>query len=142
MPPGFRFPEHSDLWVPLHAFYAAYNGDWWKSRDIRPLDVIARLKGGVSIEQAQGEMNAIAGRLEIAYPDTNRGLQVRLMRLRDAEVGNIRPYLQLLTVICQPVGPHKSTQRQLCVVSKEIASTPKTKVSHDTWPDNGDTALL
>ena len=96
MPPGFRFPEHSDIWVPLQARYAGYKDEWWKARDFRPHTAIARLKSGVTLAQAQGEMNILAERLEREFPTTNQGLQLRLTPLRDAEVGNVRPYLWLL----------------------------------------------
>jgi putative ABC transport system permease protein len=96
MPPGFHFPEKSDLWVPIHSRYASFRSDWWKARDVRGHTVIARLKSGVTLEQAQTEMNAVAARLQQEFPTTNAGVEVRLSRLRDAEVGNVRPYLLLL----------------------------------------------
>jgi predicted permease len=96
MPPGFRFPERSDIWVPLQARYAGYQAEFWKSRDFRPHTAVARLKPGVTLAQARGEMNAMASQLEREFPATNRGLQWRLTPLRDAEVGNVRPYLRLL----------------------------------------------
>ena len=34
-PPGFRFPERSDIWVPLQARYAGYKAEFWKGRDFR-----------------------------------------------------------------------------------------------------------
>jgi len=44
------------------------------------------LKSGVSIEQAQGELSAIASRLEAAYPTSNRGFGLRVLRFRDSHV--------------------------------------------------------
>jgi putative ABC transport system permease protein len=96
MPPGFRFPERSDIWVPVQARYAGYKAEFWKSRDFRPHTAVARLKSGVTLAQAQSEMNTLAGRLEREFPATNQGMQLRLTPLRDAEVGNVRPYLWLL----------------------------------------------
>src|SRR5262249_5688578 len=74
MPPGFRFPEKSDLWVPIHSRYASFRSDWWKARDVRGHTVIARLKSGVTLEQAQTEMNAVAARLQQEFPNTNAGV--------------------------------------------------------------------
>jgi putative ABC transport system permease protein len=96
LPPGFRFPERSDIWVPLQARYAGYKAEFWKGRDFRPHTAVARLKSGVTMAQAQSEMDMLAGRLEREFPTTNQGMQLRLTPLRDAEVGNVRPYLWLL----------------------------------------------
>jgi putative ABC transport system permease protein len=96
MPPGFRFPERSDIWVPLQARYAGYKGEFWKMRDFRPHTAIARLKSGVTLAQAQSEMTSLAAQLEREFPATNQGVELQLTPLRDAEVGNVRPYLWLL----------------------------------------------
>jgi putative ABC transport system permease protein len=96
MPLGFRFPEKADVWAPIHARYASFKSDWWKARDIRGHTVIARLKPAVTLEQAQAEMNTIAARLQQEFPNTNAGVELRLTSLRDAEAGNVRPYLLLL----------------------------------------------
>ena len=95
-PPDFRFPERSDIWVPLQARYAGYKTEFWKGRDFRPHTAVARLKDGVTLAQAQSEMNMLAGRLEREFPTTNQGVELRLTPLREAEVGNVRPYLLLL----------------------------------------------
>jgi putative ABC transport system permease protein len=96
MPPGFGFPERSDIWVPLQARYAGYAGEFWKRRDFRMQTAIARLASGMTLAQAQSEMDTLAAQLEREFPATNQGLQLRLTPLRDAEVGNVRPYLWLL----------------------------------------------
>lgn len=96
MPPGFRFPERSDIWVPLQARYAGYNAEFWKARDFRVHTAIARIKDGVTIEQAQAEIGALGAQLAREFPNTNEGVQLQLKPLREAEAGNIRPYLLLL----------------------------------------------
>jgi putative ABC transport system permease protein len=96
MPPGFRFPERTDIWAPLHARYAGYADDFWKSRDFRQHTAVARLAPGVTLAQAQSEMSTLAAQLEREFPETNQGVQLRLTPLRDAEVGTVRPYLWLL----------------------------------------------
>ena len=65
-------------------------------RDSGDLDVIARLRPGVSLEQAQSEMETISRNLAVAHPDTNRGLSVRVVPLRDQVLGNSRQVLFLL----------------------------------------------
>jgi putative ABC transport system permease protein len=66
------------------------------SRSGRHLRAIARLKPGVSLEQAQSEMNLIAGRLEQQHPTANTGYGVRLVALPEDTVGGLRPTLLLL----------------------------------------------
>jgi len=96
MPPGFRFPKQTDLWIPLMARYAGYREPYWRKRDFRVHDVVARLRPGVTIRQAQAEAQATANALAQQFPETNRGTEVRLTPLRDSEVGRVAPYLGLL----------------------------------------------
>jgi putative ABC transport system permease protein len=65
-------------------------------RDNGDFDVIARLRPGVSLEQAQSEMDSISRNLAVAHPDTNNGLSVRLVPLRDHVLGSARRVLFLL----------------------------------------------
>ena len=94
MPPSFRFAPfwavHAEMWAPL------WLADRVNDRGGHSLRVFARLKSGVSPEQAQAEMDAICKRLEVAYPETNKGLKVSVDSLRDKAVGNVRPALLVL----------------------------------------------
>jgi putative ABC transport system permease protein len=76
MPPRFRFPENQYLWLPLSEFAISQN------RGARGLDVFARLRDGVTLEQAQQEGDSVAAGLAAAFPDTTkgRGIWVRSMR--------------------------------------------------------------
>jgi putative ABC transport system permease protein len=65
-------------------------------RDNGDLDVIARLRPGVSVAQAQSEMDTISRSLAVAYPDTNTGLGVRVVPLREQVLGGSRRVLFLL----------------------------------------------
>jgi putative ABC transport system permease protein len=96
MPPGFRFPEKSDLWIPMMARYAGYREPYWRNRGFRVHDVIARLRPGISMSQARSEVQATATSLAQRFPETNQGTEFRLTPLRDSEVGNVAPYLRLL----------------------------------------------
>jgi putative ABC transport system permease protein len=97
MPPGFRFPEDTDVWAPMESWYAMPYGDYLnRKRDSRWYATIARLKPGVKLEQARADMNNLAVALEQQYPKDNEGVRVKLTPMRDAEIGNIRPYLLML----------------------------------------------
>ncbi|HYY55999.1 MAG TPA: ABC transporter permease [Pyrinomonadaceae bacterium] len=90
MPAGFEFIEPVDLWRPLAVDAGA------ERRDNRYLQVVARLKPGVSLEQAQSQLNTITERLGQAYVDTNSNWSAKLTRLHDLVVEDVRPALLLL----------------------------------------------
>jgi len=96
MPKGFRFfPRYAardaHLWLPC-----PFENDPPNERDIHRLQSIARLKPGVSIEQAQAEMDTIAYHLALAYPKSNVGLGVNVVPLHLGLVEDSRPALLLL----------------------------------------------
>ncbi|HJR05979.1 MAG TPA: ABC transporter permease [Pyrinomonadaceae bacterium] len=89
MPPEFAFPvAASELWVPL-----VFEGELMQSRGAHFLYTRARLKPGVTIQQAQTEMETIAARLRQQYPDTNTDRNVRLVSLHDETVHQLKPAL-------------------------------------------------
>jgi putative ABC transport system permease protein len=89
---GFQFPSRTDqLWVPI-AFTAKEAGQ----RGSHYLEVIARMKPGISLEQAQAEMTTIATRLQQQYPQTNTSIGAVVTPLHEHLVGNIKPALLVL----------------------------------------------
>ena len=94
MPPGFQgLTDTAELWVPF-ALWAPPNT--MAARGQRGVPAIARLKPGVTLASARTEMDAIARRLEQAYPETNeqRGVEVSPL---DVEVfGALEPALLTL----------------------------------------------
>ena len=98
MPAGFGYPDRATLWLTMEAWYALGLESYReKQRDQRWYATVARLAPGASVEQAQDEMGEVARQLAAEFPATNRDVGVRLVPLRDAEVGEVRPYLMLLT---------------------------------------------
>ena len=88
----------AQIWQPL-AF-----GPSNLQRDYRWLrTAFARLKPGVSLEQARSQMNAIGARIAADYPDSNRGWGVSLERYADAIVGP-RVRLSLLSLAAAVAG--------------------------------------
>jgi len=89
-----RLPNNSP---DFHVFrpLAFTPGD--KTRDTHRLEVYARLKPGVSIEQAQAQMDTISARLAHAYPDSNKGRGIKVEFFANTIVGpELRQSLYLL----------------------------------------------
>jgi putative ABC transport system permease protein len=92
MPPNFQFPTGKDqLWVPI-----AFPADEAAYRGAHYLEVMARLKPGVTLQQAHAEMETIAARLEKQYPETNMRVGSVVTPLHEQVVGDIKPALLIL----------------------------------------------
>ena len=77
MPRRFKFPENTELWIPITPIEHA------SPRGARSISVFGRMKPGVTREQALTELKAIASRLEEAYPVENKGWTANLKAVRD-----------------------------------------------------------
>jgi putative ABC transport system permease protein len=88
MPERFRYPnEIADYWIPLYL-------DQAQERDPQRFYVVtARLKSGVTVEQAQSDLEIVAARLEQRDPDRHEGWSVRVKPLREAMLGWTRERL-------------------------------------------------
>jgi predicted permease len=62
------------------------------------MDGIGRLKPGVTLEQAQADMDRVSADLAAAYPDIDSGRKARLLSLKDEMIGDMRPVLMVLLV--------------------------------------------
>jgi putative ABC transport system permease protein len=92
MPQGFQFPSREvEVWVPI-----AFTQREASSRGSHYLQVIARLKPGVTLQQAQTEMTAIAARLSQQYPESNTDLGAAVTSLHEHVAGDIKPALLVL----------------------------------------------
>ena len=92
MPPGFRFLVSADIFVPIGLW-----ADQFKDRDTHPgISVLARMRPGVKIEQANAALQAVAQRLEKEYPRTNSGHGVRGKTLQDDQTEDFRAALFIL----------------------------------------------
>ena len=89
-PVFMQLPPGAELWVPL-ARDPAQTG---RRNDF--LFVVGRLKPGVSIQQANTDLNTIMARLEKEYPDTNTLWRTDVIPLQEQLVGQVRPALLIL----------------------------------------------
>ena len=86
--PGARKPV--ELFVPLGLSANTAH------RRLDILNVIARLKPSISIDQARAEMETISARLDQQYPETNAGWGVTVIPLHERFIGDVRPAMLLL----------------------------------------------
>ena len=96
MPAGFQF-EFPDvaLWVPI-----ALAPEKLADRRYHYLEVVARLKPGVTVEQADADVKAITARIAAAYPDEAAGVSAAVVPLREQLAGDVRrPLLLLLAAV-------------------------------------------
>jgi putative ABC transport system permease protein len=93
MPPGFKFFQEADVFLAFHPWAKTLPDDRNWHPGILPL---ARLKPGVTIEQARAEMVGISKRLEQQYPIYNTGCSSDVMLAHDQLVQSSRPALLLL----------------------------------------------
>src|SRR5437588_1039384 len=97
MPEGFKFPaqdEKSEFWMPLESDPGAAR--FLDSRGSRFFRAIGSLKPGVTIQQAETEMNTIARRLEADYADSNTDTRIQIISLQEDIVGKTKPALLIL----------------------------------------------
>src|SRR5262249_38871068 len=86
MPAGFDLPGTADVWIPLQT-----------DIDTLPLTeraatnntIVARLRPGVSLGQADAELKAIARQLEQEYPNFRHGWTVKVISLRQELLGDL-----------------------------------------------------
>ena len=91
MPPDFQYPlEETEYWVPLGINHFQLQGS------PRFFAVAARLNPGVSVQQAQAEMDAIVTQLARDFPDRHKGWRIRVLTLREAWYGWMRVPLATL----------------------------------------------
>ena len=90
MPPYFQFLG-KDLWVPL-----AFSPGEWANRGAHYLAVVARLKDGIKLKQAQAELETITRRIAQDHPIDAYKLRAYLLPLREQLAGEVRPALIVL----------------------------------------------
>src|SRR6202521_2914974 len=95
MPKDFFFSDrkNSDYWVPM-----AFTPEQWARRQTHFLTVVARLKPGVTAQQAQKDMERVAGELQKQYPESNAKLGAVVVPIQKDYAGDARSGLLVLQV--------------------------------------------
>jgi len=93
LPASFSLYRDTDVYVPM--------GQWGNSGLQNRgaglgLRGIGRLKPGVTLAQAQADLDGVMGRLAEVYPETNRGNGAAVIPLKELLIGDVRPILWML----------------------------------------------
>ena len=97
IPADFRYQSgnfhNSDVYVPI----GQWNDPTFRDRRASMgMDAVGRLKPGVTLQQAQADMDSVARTLADAYPNADKGTGIALVPLQQDVVGDIRPFLLVL----------------------------------------------
>jgi putative ABC transport system permease protein len=89
----FASLRRTDVWVPAALTPAQQSDPRFEDMDA----AIGRLRGGVTVAQAQGELAALEKHLNAVHPDAWKDLEVLLVPFLETSVGPVRPLMRLLT---------------------------------------------
>jgi putative ABC transport system permease protein len=105
MPAGFGFPTNQQLWLPLRA-----RASLLAPRTGPNLSVYGRLAPGVTLDQAQAELDALGERMAVQHPATHEQLRPRVLRMQEVigmgavvRLMNV-PFILFLLVVCANVA--------------------------------------
>jgi putative ABC transport system permease protein len=91
LPGNFKLSSDADLWMPVGQYADDLTG-----RLHHPYNVIARLKPGIALAQAQADMATLNQQEELSFPDTHKGWGVLVQRMETASAGKLRLALLVL----------------------------------------------
>lgn len=91
--------EDVDLYVPVTVSRLTHREGYVEDRALRWMQGFARLRPGVTIEQARQEMLAVSRELGATFPDTNQGWGVSIQPLRTQALDVERMRLSILTLL-------------------------------------------
>jgi ABC-type antimicrobial peptide transport system permease subunit len=90
LPPGFRFPDNSDIWLPRELV------EMLPSRTAHNWRLLGRLRDGVTVDRSRAELSAIAQRMKQQYGEDTAMVAVAIEPLREALTSDVRPALLIL----------------------------------------------
>jgi predicted permease len=93
IPGSFHLDRSNEIWVPI--------GQWadpsFRDRQISMgTEAVGRMKPGVTLPQAQADMDAVAAGVAAAYPEADKGMGIGVYALKNEIVGDVRPFLLVL----------------------------------------------
>lgn len=91
LPPEIQYPGRRDVWAPKR--FREYER---QDRTSSYMQVVARLRPGVSASQAQAELSALAATLAVEHPRTNARAGINVVPLTEHILGPVRPALLVL----------------------------------------------
>ncbi len=92
-PGGFGLASKVDLWMPMAFKPDETAGD---ARGAHYINVVGRLRPGVTVAQAKAELDLLATQLAKQYPDSNKGWGIFMMTVQDYGVRDVKPVLYTL----------------------------------------------
>jgi predicted permease len=93
-----------EIWIPSAMFDVGYRYCDAFARDCTIIDMLGKLRDGVSLDTAQRELDVVATRLQRAYPATNEGVSVRAVLARGVIRGGVGTEVQQLSLFVGAVG--------------------------------------
>jgi ABC-type antimicrobial peptide transport system permease subunit len=95
MPPGFSYPQGFDVWTPRELFppETSRSGHNW--------DVIARIKSGVTLEQARADLSAILRQIKQEHGNEADAVDIAVIPLHEFTVGETK---NMLLIVLAAVG--------------------------------------
>jgi predicted permease len=82
-----------DIYVPI----GSYDSQFMTDRGAHPgIFAVGRLKAGVTLQQAHGDMGGVARDLALAYPDSDKNEGIAITPLKERMVGSVEPVLLLI----------------------------------------------
>jgi putative ABC transport system permease protein len=91
LPAHVDYPSRKDIWVPK-----VFGEGERRQRLSTYYSVVARLKPGATVDQVRDEFSAVADRLAVAYPRTNKDTGILVVPLFEHVTGSVRPILLLI----------------------------------------------
>ena len=92
MPASYQFPDFADVWLPAGPLL----GDQITNPVRHALGFVARLRPGISEQQAGARLDALSRRLAAEHPKTSTGFGMRVYGLQQDLTANVRPALLML----------------------------------------------
>ena len=90
MPRGIRYPENTQLWLPINPGAAKEHREW------RQYEIVGRLAPGVAMEAASSRVGEIMRRIAQRYPETNANVGGWARPYREQVASQVRPMMRIL----------------------------------------------